>query len=158
MADYKGVWFSLSDFSPYAIDFYCDQLEFWMHYSMGSGWWDSEIWIGGPEGPESLLISVETAGISMQPTFVDFDPPIQCGDNFWVVADCMPMGSGRPYFFADGSPNPVSHSFVSSDWEIWEPFIPGSSSTAVDFFIRAHGTLQLNLEESSWGAVKTLFY
>jgi hypothetical protein len=48
--------------------------------------------------------------------------------------NCMPMGSGRPYPFADGTSNPVNHSFVSSDGDIWDPYTPQSSPTAVDFF------------------------
>lgn len=148
----KGVWFSLSDFSPYATDFYCDQLEFWMFEPMASGWWESEIWTGGPEGPDSQLVATTTWGYSMQPAFAVFNPPIQCGVTFWVVMDCWPMGSGRPYALADGTPNLISHSYKSENWEVWEPFTHG------DFFFRAHGTLQLDLEESSWGAIKTLFY
>jgi hypothetical protein len=69
--------------------------------------------------------------------------------------DCT--SGGHPIVHADGSPNPADHSFLSDDFETWEPFIPGSSSTAVDFFIRAHGTLQLDLGESTWGSIKTLF-
>lgn len=156
-AEYKGVWFSLADFSPYAIDFYCDQLEFWMHDGTGVGWWDSEIWTGGPEGPESLLVSISTVGYSMQPAYATFDPPIQCGESFWVVMDCESMGSGRPSTFADGTPNPVDHSFISWDGQVWEPSTPGSSASAVDFFFRVYGTLQLDLDEGSWGSIKTLF-
>jgi hypothetical protein len=156
-ANYKGVWFSITDFSPYAVGFSCAQISYWWHNSMGSAWWDSEIWIGGASGPESLLVVVPTSGISMVPTFVSFDPPIECGNSFWVVMDCEPMGAGRPATFADDTPNPISHSFISEDGITWEPFIMESGPTAIDLFFRAYGTLELDLEGSSWGRIKALF-
>ena len=122
-----------------------------------SGWWNTELWTGDASAPESLLASVSTMGLQQPMTMVEFVPPVACGADFWVVMNCKSMGSGRPFPFADGTPNPVSHSFISSDGTTWEPFVLWESQTAVDFFFRAHGSIVMNLQGSTWGEIKGLF-
>lgn len=157
---YRGVWFHLEDFSPGCGDFLADTLEYWFYHS---GSWDTcsfyaELYSGGSGGPEIELFSTSVTAGHYCPTYVEVSPPVQTGGDFWIIVDTEMSSGGWPSLLGDGTPNSQfgSHSFLSDDFMIWEPWII-QGPEADDYMIRAHGIPILGLEEETWGAIKGLF-
>jgi len=157
---WRGVWFTVQDFDPMASSFLASATEFWFYHSP-AGCWDnstywSELWTGGSAGPETLIDSESAVAAHMCACYVQHDPGFEMGTQFWVVMHIVSSGTTIvwPSNAADGTPSPISHSFKSDDFQLWEPFNP-DGPTASDYMFRVHGTL--GLQETTWGAIKTLF-
>ncbi len=152
---YRGVWFDLEDFVPGAAGGEISALEFWFFHHSSCPWdtacFYAEVYGGDQSGPATLLAQVSATASHMGPDYVYFDPPLQVPSDFWVVVNTEMSSGGWPCILGDPSATAGPHSFFSDDFVVWEPWGIG------DYFIRAHGEALLDLESTTWGAVKSLF-
>ena len=160
---YRGTWFDLEDFYPPGLDGYSvDYAEVWF-YHLSTYPWDTsdfilEIWNGDDTGPVEKLDEQILEAYHYSPAYAYFTPPCSTGVDFWVIESSELSSGGWPSLLGDGTENPVSHSFFSDDFMLWEPWtIIGS--TASDYFIRVSGypVFLTALERMTWGLVKSSF-
>jgi hypothetical protein len=156
---YRGTWFHAQDFSPWGYGFTIESLEFWFFENMG---WDTnhfyaELWNGGgAEGPGILIDQTSVTAAHYTAVYSYYSPPISLDANFWGIINTQMSVGGWPSNLGDNTPQPVSHSFFSDDLSTWDPWLI-QGTIANDYFIRANGTLLVGLDQTTWGAIKTLF-
>jgi hypothetical protein len=157
---WRGVWFEMEDFGGAGNSLICDYSEFWFYHHASYGWdtalFYAELWSGGISGPETDISLTTVVAQHYTACLAYNDPPVDVGSSFWVLDESAFSSGGWPCILGDGSPQESeNHSFFSDDFEIWEPWII-DGAYANDYLIRAHGSF-LGLDESTWGAIKTLF-
>jgi hypothetical protein len=155
---YRGVWFHAQDFGQGDV-FVVSQLEFWFFHHSSFPWdiasFYAELWAGDQSGPATQMDQVSITAEHYSPTYADYGYLEPDGDAWGLVNTEMSAG-GWPSLLGDNTPNPVNHSFFSSDsFRAWEPWIM-QGPTANDYFIRIVGSIH-DLDQSTWGAIKTLF-
>jgi hypothetical protein len=155
---YRGVWFNLQDFWPGGSSFFLGNLEFWFFHHASYPWdvssFYAELYDGDAAAPTTQLNQTSVTAVHYSPVYATYSAGIWVGQNFWGLINSEMSAGGWPSILGDNTPNPVSHSFFSDDFIVWEPWII-NGSTANDYFLR--GNEKIGLNESTWGAIKTLF-
>ena len=157
---WRGTWFTMDDFGAAGNSLECDYSQFWFYhhssYCWDSGSFCAELWTD-ESGLPSTMISQETAlATHYSANCTYYDPPLDCGNAFWVLANTAFSSGGWPSTLGDNTPQPsVSHSFFSDDSEVWEPWII-QGPFANDLLVRAHGAF-VGLQPSTWAGIKGLF-
>ena len=157
---YRGVWFDIDDFQPWASS-NVEMAEFWFYHSSGYGaQWDTssfyaELWNGSVGGPASMLDQTSVIALHNTATFLRYSPSIDAEYHFWSIVNTSFSSGGWPSSLGDNTPNTVNHSFYSDDFIIWEPWtIQGPMAN--DYLIRMYVT-GMGLNAESWGSIKGLF-
>jgi hypothetical protein len=160
---YRGVWFNTQDWVPGAGGATLSSLEFWFYHHASYPWdtasFYAELYNGGAAAPATLLDQTSVTALHYSPVYTDYTEffypwGIEVEQNFWGVVNTEMSAGGWPSILGDNTPQPVSHSFFSDDFIVWQPWVMGGA-TANDFFIR--GESCLGLDETTWGSIKTLF-
>jgi hypothetical protein len=160
---YRGVWFNIQDWVPGAGGATLSSLEFWFYHHASYPWDTSafyaELYNGDAAAPTTLLDQTSLTALHYTPVSTNYgESPypwgIEVEQNFWGVVNTEMSAGGWPSILGDNTPQPVSHSFFSDDFIVWQPWVMGGA-TANDFFIR--GESCLGFEESTWGSIKSLF-
>ncbi len=150
--NYRAVWFDPCDFvmEP-PINYYLTSIEMWFFHDSNYPWdtssFSCEIWTGDILCPVSLFESQYCTAQHYSPVSYQTENLFYVDYCFWTVLDFTQSVGGWPSLICDATPSSsLSHSFVSDDFIIWEPWtVEQSSSYSLDF-----PTL-------SWGTLKTLF-
>ena len=157
---WRGTWFTMDNFGAAGNNLECDYTEFWF-YHHSSYCWDTaafyaELWTD-ESGLPSILLSQETVvATHYSADYAFYDPPLDCGNSFWVLVNTAFSSGGWPSVLGDNTPQPsASHSFYSDDLAIWEPWIL-QGPLANDLLIRAHGSF-MGLQPATWAGIKGLF-
>jgi hypothetical protein len=158
---YRGVWFNLQDFGPGMPGGHLVYLEYWFFHHASYPWdissFYAEVYDGDAAAPTTQLNQTSVTAVHYSPVHASFSwPGIEVGQNFWVLNNSEMSAGGWPSILGDNTPSPVSHSFFSDDFIVWEPWII-NGSTANDYFTRANEGVWPGLDESTWGSIKTLF-
>jgi len=157
---YRGVWFDVTDFDPFATHVYADYTEYWFFHHTSYPWdtasFYAELWNGDVAGPSAQLNQTSVIATHYAPVHADYSPVIVTEADFWGLVNTSMSSGGWPSMLGDNTPHIPSHSFYSDDFIIWEPWIAGGA-TANDYFIRTSGVPPWALESESWGAIKGLF-
>jgi hypothetical protein len=166
----RAVWFHVHDFDPGSYALGLTYSEFWFYHSSVYPWDTSsfiaEVWDSDDTGvyPYLLLDKQVIPASHYSAVFSYYPPYLQAGLNwnswFWVIANTGLSSGGWPSILSDGSPPDVvgARSYWSDDMSTWYPWEPGTASEPCDYLIRTYGVgINLSLQESTWGAIKTLF-
>jgi hypothetical protein len=156
---YRGTWFNLEDFEPGLPGVTLGYLEFWFFHHASYPWdvssFYSELYEGDAVAPATQLNQTSVTAIHYSSVHASYSwPGIEVGQNFWGLVNSEMSAGGWPSILGDNTPNPVSHSFFSDDFIVWEPWII-SGATANDYFLRAGQ--YIGLDETTWGSIKTMF-
>jgi hypothetical protein len=152
---YRGVWFHVEDFLPYDTE--VDTLEYWFYHHSSYPWdvtsFYAELWSGDESGPVTQLFQESVSAAHNTVIYVEVDPPINPGPDFWVIANTEMSSGGWPALLGDNTPNwtGYDHSFFSDDFFAWEPWLNSN-----DLFIRC-GVNELGLVPVTWTELKALF-
>jgi hypothetical protein len=156
---YRGTWFNLADFGGGGGTELAN-LEYWFFHHASYPWdvssFYAELYDGDAAAPTTQLNQTSVTAIHYAPVHAFYPSGIYVDANFWGLINSEMSAGGWPSILGDNTPNPVSHSFFSDDFIVWEPWIIGGS-TANDYFIRAEESIWPGLNESTWGSIKTLF-
>jgi hypothetical protein len=155
---YRGVWFNIEDFGG-SGGCQLANLEFWFFHHASYPWdvssFYAEVYDGDAAAPTTQLNQTSVTAIHYAPVYSSC-PGVPVNVNFWGLVNSEMSAGGWPSILGDNTPNPISHSFFSDDFIVWEPWII-SGATANDYFLRATEGWFPGLDESTWGAIKTLF-
>lgn len=149
---YRGVWFDLEDFvmEP-PMNYYLTSVEMWFYHHTSYPWDTSsffcELWMGGLWGPMNLMDTNFCTAQHYTAINCMFEDLYWIDNYFWIVLDLTQSAGGWPSSLSDGTPRAgISHSYVSDDFIIWEPWTIDQTTT-----------FPLNLISLSWGSLRALF-
>jgi hypothetical protein len=152
---WTGTWFHLDDFCPGSPGMQVESVEFWFFHHTGiyhmiwaSDWFQASLWEGSGF-PETLLDESSAMAVHYSAAYLTYPAPVETGPDFWFVTE-LAEWNGSPTPVGDREPQAVPHSFTTDDLAEWEPWQAG------DFLYRIHGGF-VDLESSTWGAIKGLF-
>ena len=149
---YRGVWFNTEDFLPGSSGFLLEYSELWFVFVGTTYDCYAEVWVGGSSGPVTLLDRTLLVPFERIATY---EPPLDCGTDFWIILNTTLSSGGWPAAWSDGSPPAVDHSFYSDDFVTWEPWSNGS--TWGDYCFMGGGEFILELGHMTWGEIKSVF-
>ncbi len=151
---YRGTWFHLEDFFPGVSETMVSASEFWFYHHSSYPWDTSdayiELWTGNENGPAAQIRQDYVTAAHFAPVYVFYEPPETVPGDFWVLVNTEMSAGGWPSLLGDGSAQPVSHSFFSDDFIVWEPWFGRNLFIAVLADVDA-------ISSTSWGCLKTLF-
>ena len=152
---YRGTWFHLEDFYPGVSETALSASEFWFYHHSSYPWDSSdayiELWNGDENGPVLQLSQDILTAVHFAPVYVYHEPPVEVPGDFWVLVNTEMSAGGWPSLLGDNSAQPVSHSFFSDDFIVWEPWFFGRN-----YFIAVLADVDA-ISTTSWGCLKTLF-
>jgi hypothetical protein len=158
---YREVWFHVQDLSPWYMEGTCvNSLEFWFYHHINYPWdtasFYAELWQNCDEiYPLTQLDQTSVMASHNAPCFVNYSSPVNVDLDFGVVINTEMSQGGWPSILGDNSPNPYNHSFHTDDFIVWTPWII-QGPTANDYIVRIYAWV-VNLEQNTWGSIKTLF-
>ncbi len=151
-SSYRSVWFDLNDFvmEP-PINYYLTCIEMWFYHDSSYPWdtssFSCEIWTGDHICPWELFESQNCTAQHYSPVIFMPENLFYVDSYFWTVLDFTQSVGGWPSLICDETPcSSISHSYVSDDFIVWEPWTAEQSSS-----------YSLDLPILSWGTLKALF-
>lgn len=120
--------------------------------------WDTseflcEVWNGGATGPAVFLGQTQTTAVHNAPVYTEFYPWFYADVNFWCLANTELSTGGWPSILTDNAQGPISHSFYSDDFIVWEPWLV--SGKACNYFVRCDWLT--GLSATTWAGIKSVF-
>ncbi len=159
---YRGVWFNVEDFVPGESSADIHQTEYWFYHSTSYPWDTSdvyvEVWNGDAMAPTTQLDQSMLTALHYAPVFVDFPELLTVEGNFWSFANTEMSAGGWPSALGDWAGSAVSHSLLSDDFIIWEPWLV--VEVVANYFFRVSADIPsggMALDNTTWGSLKATF-
>ncbi len=100
-------------------------------------------------GPVVQLDKTMVTALNNIPTFVNYDPPLEVGPDYWCIVNSELSSGGWPSILADYNLG-INHSFIYDD-TVWEIYSWG------EYFIAVYWDQLTSLDRISWGQLKVIF-